>query len=66
LKTINKGDKVRSYYDPNIFGIVVEIFEEKIKYWTMEGTQSVERYCVVRLKNGNLAKQKTADLYIEF
>ena len=66
MKTISKGDKVRSYYDPNINGIVLEIFEEKIKFWTMEGTQSVERHCTIKLPNGKLVKAKTSDLYIEF
>lgn len=66
MKMIVKGDKVRAHLDGSFAGEVVEVIEEKARVWTMEGTQTTVRYCIVKLQDGRLAKVKSSDLYIEY
>lgn len=66
MKTIAKGDKVRAHLDGNFAGEVIDVVEESAKVWTLEGTQTTVRYCIVKLRDGRIAKVKSSDLYIEY
>jgi hypothetical protein len=63
---IQRGDKVRAFLDGTFAGEVVEVIEENPRVWTVEGTQATVRYCIVKLRDGRLAKVKSSDLYVEY
>jgi len=65
MRTIRVGDKVRSYHNAQIFGTIVEIVDVPATTWLMEGTQTTERHCTIRLANGKLLRSKVSDVYIE-
>jgi hypothetical protein len=66
MKTIVKGDKVRSYLSPEIHGTVVEVVEVPAKVWTLAGTMSMVRICTVQLKDGRFTRVRSSDLFIEY
>jgi hypothetical protein len=66
MKTITKGDKVKAYLDGSLSGEVVDIIEMPANFWTMEGTPTTIRFCIVKLANGKLAKILASDLFIDY
>jgi hypothetical protein len=66
MRLIQKGDKVKAHLNAAVNGIVVEVFEEKTKVWTLEGTQSLERFCIVKGPDDKLFKIKSSDLYVDY
>ena len=66
MKMIVKGDRVRAYLTPEIHGTVVEVVEEPARVWTLEGTLTTVRICMVQLNDGRIARVKSSDLFIEY
>lgn len=65
MRTMRIGDKVRSYHNPLIVGTVMDVMEVPSQTWLMEGTQTSERYIILKLQNQDLLRMKASDLYVE-
>lgn len=66
MKMIVKGDRVRAYLHPEIYGMVIEVTEEPSRVWTLEGTMTSVRICTVQLNDGRITRVRASDLFIEY
>lgn len=63
MRRIRVGDKVQSFLDSRVRGVVVGINESKNVPWMVGGTASTEFVCVVELPSGQRINYKMSELH---